>query len=80
MAYKVRLKIVPNADPNADGVWVEVECDDKLIERIKAARSFFSVTELFVSHISPDCHIVRVDLKCILELRSGSKTLRFEDH
>lgn len=39
MGYKARLKVVPNDEPNADGDWIEVACDDALVEKIKVARS-----------------------------------------
>jgi len=79
MTYKAKLKVVPNETPNADGHWIDVVCDDELVEMIKAARSFNTMVELFKSLIPLGHHIVQTDLKCILELRPATKTLRFED-
>lgn len=79
MSYKARLKVVPDDEPNADGDWIEVACDDELVEKIKVARSFNETLELFKHHRPEDYHIVQVDLKCILELRAATKTMRFED-
>lgn len=79
MAYKARLKIVPDVSPNAYGGWIDVECDDEFVEMIKAARSFGKTVELFASHVPLEYHVVQIDLKCIMELRAATKTLKFAD-
>lgn len=79
MTYKARLKIVPDASPKADGDWIEVECDDKFVEILKTARSFNTTVELFASRIPLEYHVVQIDLKCIMELRAATITLRFVD-
>ena len=88
MTYKAQLRVVPNDVPNwvvpndvpkYIGKWIDVACDDAMVERIKASTSWVETIGLFKNYVPLGHKVLQIDLKCVMELRPSTKTLRFED-
>jgi len=79
MAYTARIRTVPDSNPNSEGAWIPVLCDDSMLEKIKTATSWMRMVQLLNEHVEANHHIVQIDLRCVLELRPMTKIMRFED-
>lgn len=50
---KVKIKIIPNDQPHADGTWIEVDVTDKDWEVLRTTR-YWTVTAVILERYTPD--------------------------